>query len=138
VSQVRVSAAELRSRAIGSLAAHEQLQAAVLTFLRLSDVPAMPVFTGPRVRPRAGGGFELKHNAEQRGLFDVVACLPPLGRLLLVDLKTGKATLSSEQRLVHKRFTAAGALCLVVRELRDLMPHMPIGRARIQAHGGTR
>jgi hypothetical protein len=137
MSQRRISSAELRSLAIGSLAAHEQLQAAVLTFLQLNGVPAVPVHTGPRVRPRAGGGFDLKRNSGQRGLADVLACMPPLGRLLLIDLKTGHARLSSEQAQLHRRFADAGARCLTVRSLDDLKPHMPIGYARIQPQGGN-
>ncbi len=87
--------------------------------------------------PRADGGFELRKNAAQIGLADVLACLPPYGRLALLDIKTGGARLSRAQRALHERFAAAGALCLPVRDVRDLQPYMPAGRSRIQSHGGN-
>ena len=137
MSEQRITAAQLRSQAIGSLAEHERRQAAALEFLRLNGVPAVPVHTGPKVRPRKGGGFDLKRNTEQVGFFDITGCIPPLGRLLLVDIKTGKAHLSAAQRRVHELFTEAGAICVVMRELRDLERFMPIGRAQLQYHGGN-
>jgi hypothetical protein len=137
MSQGRLSAAELRRTAAGSLAAHEERQEAVLTYLALNGVPAVPVHTGPRVRPRAGGGFDLKQNTPQIGLADVLACLPPHGRLALLDIKSGRARLSRAQRALHARFAAAGALCLAVRDVRDLEPHLPRTRGRIQYHGGN-
>ncbi len=133
---LRITAAELRRSPIGSLAAHEELQSAVLTYLRLSGCPAVPIHTGPRVAPRPGGGFQLRRNRAQRGMADVVACLPPHGRLALIEIKSGRAQRSREQRDTHQRFSAAGALCLVVRDVRELEPH--VGTSRTQfGSGGT-
>ena len=136
MSTRRVTAAQLRRMPIGSLAAHEQLQAAVLTYLRLSGCPATPIHTGPRVAPRAGGGFQLRGNRAQRGMADVMACLPPHGRLALIEIKSGRATRSREQRDLHQRFEAAGALCLVVRDVRELEPVVGTSRTQFGA-GGT-
>lgn len=133
----RISASELR-KLPGSYRAHQSLQEAVLTFLRLRGVPAVPVHTGPRVTPRAGGGFDLRKNTAQHGLADVMGCLPPDGQLLLVECKSGRARRSPAQVQLNERFAAAGAICLVVRDLRDLEPYMPAGRATLQTHGGTR
>ena len=134
-----ITIGELRKRTRGSLRAHEQLVDDGLRYLWLNGVPAMPVHTGPRVRPRPGGGFDLKRNTAQLGLFDILASLPPTGRLLLVDMKTGGAKLSTEQRLVRDRFTAAGALCLTARSIADLERGLRtdwISQRRI--HGGNR
>lgn len=108
----------------GSYRAHQDLQRAVLDLCALRGVPAVPIHTGPRVAPREGGGYELRGNRAQRGVSDVLACLPPNGRLALIELKTGGARRSAEQTRVHIRFHAAGALCLVVRSIEDLEPHL--------------
>lgn len=126
----RITAAQLRRMPIGSLAAHEQLQAAVLTYCQLNGVPAIPVHTGPRVTPRAGGGYELRGNRHQVGMADVLACVPPNGQLLLLELKSGQAQRSKAQAELHDRFAAAGAICLVVRDVRELEPY--VGTHRTQ------
>lgn len=132
----RISASELR-KLPGSNRAHQSLQDAVLGWLELNGVPAVPVHTGPRVTPRPGGGFDLRKNTAQHGLADVMACLPPDGRLALIELKTGRAYRSPAQKRLHERFTAAGALCLVVRDLLELA--RIIHARRVQPHhGGTR
>jgi len=136
VTTVRITAAELRRSPIGSLAAHEQLQAAVLTYLRLCGCPATAIHTGPRVAPRQGGGFQLRANRHHVGMADVMACLPPSGRLALIEIKSGRAKRSREQRELHQRFEAAGALCLVVRDVRELEPHVGTSRTQFGA-GGT-
>ena len=124
MTQPRAHARDLRRVIHGSNRAHETLADAVLRYLALVNVPAIPVHTGPRVRPREGGGFELRANARQHGLADIVACLPPNGRLALLELKTGRASRSPEQIKLHERFTAAGALCIVVRSVTELEPYL--------------
>jgi hypothetical protein len=121
------SVAEFRRALKGSYRAHQDLQRAVLELCALRGVPAVPIHTGPRVAPRAGGGFELRGNRAQRGVSDVLACLPPSGRLALIELKTGGARRSLEQARVHERFHAAGALCLVVRSIADFEPYLAGG-----------
>jgi len=121
-------AAVLRRAVGGSYAAHESLQTAALQYLVLHGVPAIPVYTGPRVRPRPGGGFDLKANPEQKGLFDIVAALPGEGRMLLIDCKTGGARLSPEQLALQQRFEAANALCIAIRNVMDLAPYLQRSR----------
>lgn len=135
MTPARITAAQLRRMPIGSLAAHEQLQTAVLTYLALNGLPATPIHTGPRVRPRAGGGYELRRNRAQLGMADVLTCQPPAGRLVLLELKSGQAQRSRAQRELHDRFSAAGALCLVVRDVRELVPHFGTGRTSFGTGG---
>lgn len=120
-----ISASDFKRGLKGSYRAHQDLQRAVLDYCALRGVPAVPIHTGPRVAPREGGGYELRGNRAQRGVSDVLACLPPEGRLALIELKTGGARRSAEQVRVHDRFHAAGALCLVVRSIGDLEAHLP-------------
>lgn len=136
MSTARITPAQLRRLPLGSLAAHEQLQTAVLAYLRLCGCPAVPIHTGPRVAPRPGGGFQLRRNRAQHGMADVMACLPPSGRLALLELKSGGARRSPEQRETAAKFEAAGALCLVVRDVRELEPYVGASRTRFGA-GGT-
>lgn len=129
MSQTHVSAADLRHQVHGSNRTHEYLVAAVLEYCVLHRIPARAIHTGPRVTPRAGGGFDLRANKRQRGISDVIACVPPSGRMALIECKTGRAHRSREQRQVRDEFTAAGALCLEVRDIRDLTAILPVGRA---------
>lgn len=115
-----ITARELRENRKGSYAAHEALQVAVLNLLRLRRMPAVPVHTGPRVTPIGGGAFRLRSNAAQHGLSDVLTCLRPSGRLVLIECKTGNARRSPEQVRLQADFSAAGALCLVVRDVLEL------------------
>jgi len=119
-----MSAAEFKQLERGSYASHQRLQEAVLKLLAAFGVEAVAIHTGPRVAPRAGGGFELRSNKGQRGVADVMACLPPNGRLALIELKTGGAVQSPEQKRTNARFARMGALCLTVRSALDLMPHL--------------
>jgi hypothetical protein len=78
------------------------------------------LYTGPRVRPRAEGGFELRRNRSNVGISDIIACLPPHGLLALIECKTGRARRTPEQIEQHNRFRAAGARCFVIRTVDDL------------------
>jgi len=118
--QASIRAADLARVVGGSHAAHESLQQASLDLLRLCRIPALPIYTGPRVRPRPGGGWDLRRNTEQRGLFDVLACFPPAGLLVLLDFKTGNARLSKEQRELAARFRRAGAVVAAIRVITDV------------------
>lgn len=128
MSTARVSVADFKRQRKGSMASHQELQRAVLDWFRLHGIPAVPVHTGPRVIPLPGGqGFRLLANASQRGFSDVMACLPPHGRLGMVELKTGKAKRSAEQVEMQRRFARAGAITLVVYDIAGL-------EAAIRAH----
>jgi len=119
-AQRSVRAADLPRAIPGSQEAHESLVQAALTFLTLHRIPAMPIHTGARFTPIPGGGWRLYGNPKQHGMGDILGCLPPTGRMLLIDCKTGRAQLSPVQRKVHQQFTAAGALALVVRDVAQL------------------
>jgi hypothetical protein len=130
MTTTHVHASQLGRLVKGSHEAHENLQEAVLQYLALHSVPAVPIITGPRVTPRARGGFELRANAEQRGMGDVIACLPGSGRLALIECKTGHARRSPAQVRMHRRFATSGALCLVVRNVLELAPHIAANRPK--------
>lgn len=134
----RVTVAQLRAIAPGSNREHEQRVEACLTYLQLQGVPAIPIHTGPRVSPNGAGGFDLRGNRRQVGCGDILGALPPDGRLLFIDVKTGRAQLSAEQRRLHRSLAAAGALCLVIRNVSDLEPHVrgELNRSRIQGGSG--
>ena len=123
-----ISAAELKQLARGSYAAHQSLQEAVLKLLASFGVEAVPLHTGPRVAPREDGGFDLRTNKAQHGVADVMACLPPNGRLALIELKTGAARQSDAQKRTNARFERMGALCLEIRNALELMPHLTPAR----------
>ena len=97
----------------------------MLTCLTLNGIPATPIHTGPRVRPIATGSYELRANVPQRGLSDILACIPPVGRLALIELKTGRARRSPAQIRAQKRFAASGALSLVIRDITQLIKEFP-------------
>ena len=120
----------LRQVMRGSYSAHESLVTAALQYLALQKIPAIPIFTGPRVRPRPGGGFDLRANPLQLGFADIAAAAPPDGQLWLIECKTGRASRSPEQVELHGRFRAAGTLCIVIRNVLDLRPHVAHAWAR--------
>lgn len=121
----------------GSNRAHEHLVDAMLEYCELRGVPAIPIHTGARIAPRPGGGFDLRKNTRQIGTGDVLACLPPFGRLAFFEGKTGNAQRSREQRKNRDRFEAAGALCVDVRQVSDLEPYMPGADRTNSARMGT-
>lgn len=138
MSTARMSAMQFKRTRKGSYAAHQELERAALDLLKLSGVPARPIHTGPRVAPRAGGGFDLRSNRKQAGIADVLGCLPPYGQLLFVDLKSGNARPTREQLNVHQEFARAGAACLVVRDIADLALFLKTRDVTpAAAHGGA-
>lgn len=134
--QLTAAASALGRLMGGSHRAHEALQEAVLQMLAPWRIPAVPIHTGPRVRPREGGGWELRGNPRQHGVSDVIACFPPAGLLALLELKTGAARRSKAQERLAERFKRAGAVTAVIRSVRDLevLLDQYVPRAR---HGGS-
>jgi hypothetical protein len=118
------AASALRQLVGGSHSAHESLVAAAIQYLTLQGFPAMPINTGPRVRPREEGGFELRANPLQKGFSDLITVFPPHGRLVLIEAKTGNARRTPEQVELQAKFRAAGALCLVIKNVLDLQPYV--------------
>jgi hypothetical protein len=87
----------------------------VLAWLALRGVPHW--------RANAGGGLRgkrpIKGNPE--GTPDVLAVLPPAGRLCGIECKSARGRERPGQRAWRERAQAAGALCLVVRSLEELI-----------------
>jgi hypothetical protein len=50
---------------------------------------------------------------------DLLAVVAPLGRLVALECKTGKATTTKEQRAVHEALRAVGVTVAVVRSVED-------------------
>jgi len=119
--QQTIRAGELRKVIGGSLQAHRALEEAVLFLLERAGVPATPIYTGPKIVPYRGGGLGWGKNP-QRGMADILACIPPHGRLALLELKTGRAGRKRHQVETRVRYESAGALCLLVRSVADLEP----------------
>lgn len=123
--QLRAHASHLRRLIPGSLQTHESMVHAALQLLALRGVPAVPIHTGPRVTPRTGGGFDLRANRMQVGFFDIAGCLPWNGRALMIEAKTGRARRKPAQVRMHEHFSAAGALCVLMRSVLDLETEIP-------------
>lgn len=60
--------------------------------------------------PLAGGGFR---PGSKKGVTDVLAILPPVGRMLGVELKKGKDRLRPEQEGFHTQARKLGAMIIV-------------------------
>ena len=141
MTQSAIAARDLRRVLSGSMRKHQSLLEAVRQWCELHKIPAVPVHTGPRVAPRAAGGFELRGNPGQRGLADLLAILPPFGRAALIELKTGRAHRSAAQVECHHRLGAAGALSLTIRhveEMQQLLYQVAVDRATASLARGER
>ena len=140
MTQTAIAARDLRQVLHGSMSAHKQLVEAILLWCTLNRLEAVPVHTGPRVKPRPGGGWDLFGNPGQHGLADVIVVLPPFGRLALVEAKTGRAHKSTAQVECHRRLGSAGALSITIRnvtEMQQLLYQVATDRATASlARGG--
>jgi len=140
--QPRAHAKDLHRLLGGSTRAHHARVSACLDWLALHGVPAVPIATTGIPVPGKRGGFELNSNPRQVGISDIMACVPipicnplgrdtgeRLGRLVLIEVKTGNAVRTAAQRAQQARFAAAGALCLVIRDVSELQdalgPYLP-------------
>jgi hypothetical protein len=132
IARGSIRPSELQLAVGGSQRRHTSLQAGALSLLAFAGIPAIPIHTGPRVRPREGGGFELLSNRDQRGFSDVIAALPPDGKMLVLELKTGGAKRSPAQVRMHSRLAAAGAICLTIHEIGELADYIETRRGHIQ------
>jgi hypothetical protein len=120
-TQRTISAAELAGVVGGSTRAHHSLVDAALDLLTLHRIPACPIATTGIPVQRADGSLGLKTNERQEGFSDVVICLPPTGRMGLLEMKTGGARRSPKQREMQARFAAAGAFVAEVRSIDDVI-----------------
>jgi hypothetical protein len=115
-----IHARDLKRVLGGSQRAHRSLVDACLDWCALHRIPAVPISTTGIPVLRADGRYELRSNERQEGFSDVVICLPPTGRMGLLECKTGEAVRTRAQRELQARFRAAGALTLVIRDVQDL------------------
>ena len=53
------------------------------------------------------------------GVADILACVPPRGRLLAIEIKTGKDRLRPEQQGFLASIKATGGFCMVVHSFED-------------------
>jgi hypothetical protein len=120
VPTVSVDARQLKRMVGGSTRAHHALVAACLDWLALHRIVAVPISTSGIPVQRSDGRLDLQTNERQEGFSDVVICLPPTGRMGLIEMKTGDASRRRSQIEMQDRFRAQGALCLVVHDVQDL------------------
>jgi hypothetical protein len=99
----------------GSVRAHASLVAACRTLLLMRGIPCFRV--NPRSVRKANGSWSSP--GADVGAPDLIGCLSG-GRILYVECKTGTSRLRPEQRASMDRWVAAGALCLVVRDVSEL------------------
>jgi hypothetical protein len=97
--------------------ASNDLVAACLHLLALHGVRAWRnnttgVFDPERKRFRTFSG--------RKGVSDILGIIPPAGRLVAVECKSGKGKLSSEQRAFLDDIAAAGGVAVCARSLDDL------------------
>lgn len=94
-------------------AAHHELLKKCMAMLEAYGLPAR----------MAENGRGHRKFAKRGRLPDIVSALPPTGRILLLEIKSSKAaTMSEDQERTFNEYDAVGALCIEVRELKDLDP----------------
>lgn len=120
MSTQHVTIGQLRAMLGGSQRAHEDLVRGCLDLLAMHRIPATPISTTGIPVQRSDGSLALKTNEEQEGFSDIVLCLPPMGRMGLFEVKTGKAKRTPAQREMQARYKAAGALVLEIRSIDDV------------------
>jgi hypothetical protein len=131
-----ITARELKAAAPGSYRRHEELVRAILEYFALCDVPAVAIYTGPKIARGPDGGVLLRKNRAQAGFGDVLAVLPPHGRTFVVDAKTGpRSALQPNQRALHDHLRTAGALTATIRDVRELEQYVRPRGVRFQGEG---
>ena len=104
----------------GSARAHSALVKACLDYLALEAIPAVPITTTGVPVSVLNGWARLKANPAQVGMADVIGCLPPDGRLLWLECKTGGAVQTREQAARADQFARSGALVIVAGSWEDV------------------
>ena len=97
--------------------AANDLVAVCLDYLQLAGIRAW--------RNNTTGVFDARRNVfrtftGRKGVSDILGIVPPTGRLLAVECKSGKGKLTREQREFLADIHAAGGIALCVRSLDDL------------------
>jgi len=83
----------------------------------------------------SGAWARLKRNPEQVGMADVIGCLPPDGKLLWLECKTGNARQTPAQEARADAFARGGALVVVAGSVAELMAalHFHVPHSRVVA-----
>lgn len=109
---------ELRSARLGitMLEIREAtIQDGILEYLRWRQIPADPTHS-------------TRNHPEVKGMLDIMAALPPTGRMCLLEVKSEDGIVSAEQEAIMKKYHAAGVLVAVVRSVEDVQKAIDGGR----------
>ena len=123
---------QLRQRTKGSLGAHESLLEAVRVRFALAGLEGFPIYTGGIPKYLPGGELVLRKNPHQIGIADMIVPFRDVvfvgtsavivGRLGLLEMKTGNARRSPGQVRTETLFKSYGFLCVLVRNVEDVDP----------------
>ncbi len=109
--------AEAKERRKASNKSHKQLVASILALLDAKGIPATESDTGAVFM----GGKPIKRASGRRGWPDVSAIVPPYGRFVGFEAKTGDGVLRPDQKAVKREIEAVGGLYVVARTLQDVL-----------------
>lgn len=84
---------------------HNQVVQAIRQYMEWSKAWSLKV---------AGGMYQRK------GIPDILACWPPYGRMVAVEVKTGSAVLTTEQADEMAKLAASGAVVVLASSVDDL------------------
>lgn len=91
---------------------------AILDYLAVQKIPARRMNTG---------AFSAEYKGKKRfhrfgapGMPDIMACLPPVGRLLLIEVKREGEEPSKAQEMFLDEFHGVGALAMVAHSVDDV------------------
>lgn len=59
--------------------------------------------------------------APKKGVSDILACIPPIGRLVAIEIKIGKDRLSPEQQGFLENISAAGGIAFVASDFEGFL-----------------
>jgi hypothetical protein len=98
------------------------IQTAILKWLRVLGIPAIRVnsrvFEVPDGTRR--GGFRLMRANDVKGTSDILACLPPEGRFLALEVKRPGEKLSLDQSAFLAWIASAGGISARVTSCQDV------------------
>ena len=106
-------------------AAHSKLVKACLELLGFHRIPAWSSKTTGQYDPTTGRWRKAKGVKARKGVADITGTMPPHGRSIYVECKTGTGSLSPAQRDFRDEVVGAGALYVLARNLDDLAEALP-------------
>ena len=108
-----------------------EIQRACLDWLRAHHIPAWRQNSRVFMVPGRGGRMR-PLRAGVKGCADILGLLPPLGRLLAIEVKSPTGRVTPEQAEFLRVIAAAGGCALVVRSLEDLVAGVrPTGQGQM-------